>query len=223
LLQEQIQELTQCYPGLSETDQSKFGVTLSGPVAFEASFGNNEISDVFDVEMFIPHEFPDAHPVVWEAGCRISRDFTHVNIDGSFCLAVPLDINEVLSDDPSLLGFVDKLLVPYLYSYCHWEKFKEMPFGERSHGAKGYLEYYLDLFNTKNMNSVLRGVIDLLVYGYRPHEKCACGSGRKALRCHPTESRKIAKSPFKSRMTWEVRIILDSLESHDKLRVYSDQ
>ncbi|WP_428242313.1 hypothetical protein [Gynuella sp.] len=223
MLQEQIQELIQFYPGLSETNQSKFGVTVSGSVAFEASFGGREISDVFDVEMFIPHEFPDAHPVVWEAGCRINKDFTHVNIDGSFCLALPLDINEVLSNDPSLLGFVDNLLIPYLYSYCYWEKFQEMPYGERSHGAKGYLEYYLDLFNTKNVNSVLRGVIGLLVDGYRPHEKCACGSGKKALRCHPAESKKIAKSPFKSRMIREVRIILDSLESQGKLSVYSDQ
>lgn len=222
MLQEQIQELIQFYPGLSETNQSKFGVTVSGLVAFEASFGGREISDVFDVEMFIPREFPDAHPVVWEAGSRICKDFTHVNIDGSFCLAVPLDINEVLSNDPSLLGFVDNLLIPYLYSYCYWEQFQEMPYGERSHGAKGYLEYYLDLFNAKNVSSVLRGVIGLLVDGYRPHEKCACGSGKKALRCHPAESRKIAKSPFKSRMIWEVRIILDSLESQDKLRVYSD-
>lgn len=210
MLQEQIQELTECYPGLSERGQSKFGVTLSGPVAFEASFGNNEISDVFDVEMFIPHEFPDAHPVVWEAGCRISKDFTHVNIDGSFCLAVPLDINEVLSKNPSLLGFVDNLLIPYLYSYCYWEKFKEMPYGERSHGAKGYLEYYLELFNTKNVSSVLRGVISLLVDGYKPHEKCACGSEKKALRCHPFASKKIAKSPFKNQMIYEIERIIES-------------
>ena len=211
MLQEQIQELTQYYPGLSERGQSKFGVTLSGPVAFEASFGNNEISDVFDVEMFIPHEFPDAHPVVWEAGCRITQDFTHVNIDRSFCLAVPLDISEVLSDDPSLLGFVDKLLVPYLYSYCHWEKFKEMPFGERSHGAKGYLEYYLDLFGSKDKFSVLRGVAALLTNGYSPHEKCACGSGKKTLRCHSDESKKIARSPFKARIISEIKCIVDSL------------
>ncbi|WP_018013696.1 hypothetical protein [Teredinibacter turnerae] len=213
MLQEQIQELIQFYPGLSETNQSKFGVTVSGLLAFEASFGGHEISDVFGVEMFIPHEFPDAHPVVWEAGSRISKDFTHVNIDGSFCLAVPLDINEVLSDDPSLLGFVDKLLVPYLYSYCHWEKFKEMPFGERSHGAKGYLEYYLDLFGSKDKFSVLRGVAALLTNGYSPHEKCACGSGKKTLRCHPFESKKIVKSPFKRQMIYEVERILDSLST----------
>lgn len=213
MLQEKIQELIQFYPGLSETNQSKFGVTVSGSVAFEASFGGREISDAFDVEIFIPHEFPDAHPVVWEAGSRISKDFTHVNIDGSFCLAVPLDINEVLSDDPGLLGFVDKLLVPYLYSYCHWEKFKEMPFGERSHGAKGYLEYYQDLFGSKDRFSVLRGVAALLTNGYRPHEKCACGSRKKTLRCHPIESKKIVKSPFKRQMIYEVERILESLKA----------
>lgn len=214
MLQLQIDELLKHYDGLAETNRSRFGITLSGPVAFNASHQESaEISDSFEIEAFIPYEFPESHPVVWDATGKLDADFGHVNPDGTFCLAVPLDINEALDRQPTLLGFFDSLVVPFLYSYSHWKRFGVMPFGERSHGEAGFLEYYLELFSSTSARDVLIGVISLLTDGYRPHEKCPCGSGRKTLRCHTIESKKIAKSPYKDQMTYEIKLILHSLKN----------
>ena len=213
MLQLQIDELIKHYDGLVETNSSKFGITLSGPVAFNVSHQEAEdISDSFEIEVFIPYEFPEVHPTVWDLSGKLDTDFGHINPDGTFCLAVPLDINEALDRQPTLLGFFDSLVVPFLYSYSHWKRFGVMPFGERSHGEAGFLEYYLDLFSSTSAHDVLKGVISLLTDGYRPHEKCPCGSGKKALRCHSNESKKIARSPYKSQIVYEIKMILNSLK-----------
>lgn len=212
MLEKQLQKLTQHYSGLVEKNRTKFGITLAGPLAFRATFSDIEISDIFEVEMFISHQYPNEHPVVWETNRRISKDFGHINSDGTLCIALPLDINKVLTNNPSLIGFIDNLLVPYLYSYCYWEKYKKMPFGERGHGAQGYLEYYLELFNTKDVYEVLSGIIGLLKNGYKPHEKCPCGSQKKTLRCHFIEAKRIANLINKKQIIYEIKQIAYYLE-----------
>ncbi|WP_370979005.1 hypothetical protein [Agaribacterium sp. ZY112] len=212
MLDDDIATLLSEYEGLEEIKRSPFGVTLAGMLSFDAAPDSHElISDCFEIEVFIPSEYPEKMPLVWDAGARIRGDFEHINSDGSFCLAVPVEERIIFDQSPSLLGFIDNLVVPFLYGYSYWEKNAEMPFDERSHGAKGLLEYYLDLYSSSDKVAVLKGVYGLVKVGYKPHEKCPCGSGRKVLRCHKEQSKAIAKSQYKEKIAAEMYLILDDL------------
>jgi len=214
LCDSEVAALIAAYNGLAETNRTDFGITLSGDLAFEVSAsGCPTLSDKFEIAIFIPKEYPEKLPLVWSDGCRIRKDFEHINSDGSFCLAVPIEERSTFDRSPTLLGFIDNLVVPFLYGYAYWEKFGAMPFDERSHGAAGLLEYYLDIYSTSNKVTVLKGVYGLVRFGYKPHEKCPCGSGKKVLRCHKAESTAIAKSPYRQKIAAELFVILDDIST----------
>ena len=89
---------------------------LSGALHFEASAdGLESISASFDIELIIPHVFPDRLPRAKEISGRIGTDYGHLNPDGTLCLAVPIEQRRVFFEQPTLLGYVDRLVVPYLY------------------------------------------------------------------------------------------------------------
>ena len=128
-LREQIAELKGVHKGLTHIVEHDAETLVSGALGFEASAeGLETIVGTFDVELTIPHLFPDRLPWVKEIGGRIRTDYEHLNPDGTMCLGVPIEQRRVFFEQPTLLGFVDRLLVPYLYGYCFWSKHGHHPF-----------------------------------------------------------------------------------------------
>ena len=184
-LRKQIVELSGVHKGLTDVVEHDAETLLSGTLDFEASADELEtITASFDIELTIPHVLPDRLPRAKEVGGRIGTDYEHLNPDGTLCLAVPVEQRRVFFEQPTLLGFVERLLVPYLYGYCFWKKNGYHPFNEAAHGNEGILRYYVDTLGLRGPLEALATICFLFEHGYRGHHECPCGSGRKVRMCH---------------------------------------
>lgn len=184
-LWQQIIELTDVHKGLTNIVERDAETVVSGALPFEASAdGLETITDTFEIELTIPNEFPDTLPWVKEMGGRIEADYEHLNRSGTLCLAVPVEQRRVFFEQPSLLGFVNRLVIPYLYGYCFWKTHGRHPFDEAAHGDPGILRYYMDALGLSNEITALAVISFLFEHGYRGHHDCPCGSGLKVRACH---------------------------------------
>ncbi|MCC6579432.1 MAG: hypothetical protein IT440_03265 [Phycisphaeraceae bacterium] len=184
-LRRQIAELTEIHKELTAIVERDHETLLSGALPFEASAdGLETITASFDIELTIPHDFPDTLPRVRETGGRIAGDYNHLNPSGTLCLAVPVEQRSIFFEQPTLLGFVNRLVIPYLYGYCFWKKHGRHPFDEAAHGYEGILRHYLDTLHLSSELAALSVICFLLEHGYRGHHDCPCGSGFTVRKCH---------------------------------------
>jgi hypothetical protein len=165
-------------PGTSE-------LVLTGRLAFAAQIsGKVQISDCYQIEFRIPETFPRRTPAVFERGGRIPLSYHHLQ-DGSLCLGSETRLRLMLSEGLSLVGFIDRCLVPYLYRFSYLETHGEAPFEDLEHGVSGIREDLRQLLGAKQKSEVLP-FIRLL--GMRKRhankERCPCGSGDRVGRCH---------------------------------------
>jgi len=181
----EIAELQQVHNELTKVAAAGNETVLSGPLSFEASAdGYSPITECFEIDLSIPDIYPKHLPRVRETGGKIDSDYDHVYKDGTLCLAVPIEERRVFLEQPSLLGFVNKLVIPYLFGYCHWKIYGAHPFEESEHGTEGIVRHYLDTLGLADEVAALTVVSFLYEHGYRGHHPCPCGSGEKLRKCH---------------------------------------
>ncbi|MCY3818131.1 MAG: hypothetical protein OXH52_02035 [Gammaproteobacteria bacterium] len=211
-LEGQIAELVSAYPQLAVVRRRQAETTIAGPLAFEAAPDDLEaISVSFDIELTVPHTFPKRLPRATETGGRIrGADYEHVFTDGTLCLGVPIQQRRVLSEQPTLLGFVERLLIPYLYGFCFWRKHGRHPFGEAAHGPEGILQHYLDLLGLDDPLAVLGAIRLLCERGYDARQRCPCGSGRRVRDCHRAALRGLHNHHTPETLRTDFRAIYDA-------------
>ncbi|MCK8123918.1 SEC-C domain-containing protein [Pseudoalteromonas sp. 2CM39R] len=193
-IHEQIQAVLDSYPNLRLV-QNGSDILLTGSLYFSAlAEGKETITANYDVKISVPCSYPDDLPTVFPSVYSLDKRFEHTNPDGSFCLAIPIEERELFEIEPSLLGFINNLVVPFLYGYSYFLKYGEHPFDEREHGNKGILDFYLERFKSRDARTVLTSLYKFAVHGYHAHEKCPCGSGKKVLKCHNTELKSLLKN-----------------------------
>ena len=113
---------------LEKAEENAGEVVLEGTLLFEAeSEGLAAITDSFEIAMRIPDVYPDGLPRINETGGKIDCNYEHVFTDGTLCLGVPIEMRRIFVQQPTLLGFVNRLAVPYFYGYCHWKQYGEHP------------------------------------------------------------------------------------------------
>ncbi len=184
-LQGQIDELIAVHKALTDIAERDDGVVVSGLLLFEASAdGLETITESFEIELTIPYDFPETLPRARETGGRIGADYEHRNPSGTLCLAVPIEQRRILLENPTLLGFVNRLVIPYLYGYCYFKTHGRHPFDEADHGYEGILRHYIDTLDLRDELSALTVISFLLEHGYRGHHDCPCGSGMRVRACH---------------------------------------
>ncbi len=183
-LSRQIGDLQQTHRELTRVQRKVGGTALSGALPFRAHYGGLEsIVTCFDVELCIPESYPDDLPIARETGGSI-KEYEHVNPDRTLCLCVPIKARIIFHNEPTLLGFVNRLLVPFLYGYRYWEKHDVHPFGEQKHGSAGIVQFYMDAFDLRCEKEAVEVIRFLSEYGYDGHRLCPCGSGRLVKCCH---------------------------------------
>ena len=180
---EQFKDLSLSYPGLRLQTDGKSPWCVRGILKFSREYFGRPIDDEYVIEIVIPEKYPDAIPEILETGNRIPKYF-HRYQDETLCLGAPLAVKEKFRKQPTLLGYVDNCVIPYLYSFSYKTKFGKLPFGELSHGGLGILEYYQDLFDVKDNRRVLRLIQILAEENYRGHSRCPCGTGKRLRSCH---------------------------------------
>lgn len=172
-------------------------VGLKGVFAFTAkSNEHGELTDRYELRIDVPRGFPKALPIVMELGGKIPRrDGFHINSDNTLCLGSPLRLLVKLATAPTLLGFADTCLVPFLFAISY--KLRHggpLLFDELAHGIPGMLADYMDLFRLAAQAQVVK-TLKLLGMKKRLANKqqCPCGCSLRLGRC--TFNRRIA--PFR--------------------------
>jgi len=179
-----IQGVLSKYPSLRISKNINNEIVVEGHLHFDITHNDTHIIDSYEIEILISDNYPNEIPIVREIGGRILKKFEHIYPDRSLCLATEANIHSELSPRYDMVDFVDKFIIPYLFSYSYFEKYKTVPYGERSHGKEGVLEFYLDYFNVDTYHAVY----NLLEYTcnkvYRGHNLCPCGSEQRIRNCH---------------------------------------
>lgn len=176
------------YPQMGVMPLMESGLTIRGEFAFTAERGGAPaVTETYDLHIEVPTGFPRDLPKVTETGGRIPRtgDY-HVNGDGTLCLGSPLRLLMILSREPSLPGFAQSILVPYLYAVSlKLRSGGPMPFSELAHGSEGILQDYMSIFRLRKPTGVLRVLKALGMKKRRANKKlCPCDCGRRLGRCH---------------------------------------
>jgi len=182
-----LEEFLDDYPGMSTAPSSGAGLYLRGMFRFKANApGKDVIKECFKLEIAVPDKFPRDLPTVKEIEGKIPQDGNfHINLDGTLCLGSPLRLLRNVHNAPSLTGFADKCLVPYLYAVSYKLKHGgDFILGEVSHGDRGIVEDYSIMFGLKERHQIMQA-IQLLGLRKRIANKrpCPCGCGKRLGSC----------------------------------------
>ena len=192
-LSEQIRMLLNIQRGLTIVEENKYSFILKGYVKINAEYRKIQLIDNFLVKIIIFKDFPTHIPIVYELEGKIEKDFEHVNEDKSLCLAVNTEMKLFLDLSNSLIEWFNKYVVNYFYSVMYYRRYRIYPFGERSHGIKGVVEFYKSYLNLDDVNKIIN-VLNYVRYRKIKHyEKCPCGSNKKIKKCHINQLEQIAR------------------------------
>lgn len=171
------------YPDLFLFDTGNGRWSVYGNLPFRATYENTRLEDEYVIELLIPRRYPHVVPDAKEVGGRIPKSF-HTNGNNTLCLGAPIKVKKAFSKNPTLDGYIENCLIPYLFSHSFNEKRGTMPFGELAHGTKGIIQGYLDEFQTTDV-AVMLGLLKILTLDTFPgYELCPCQSGERLFKCH---------------------------------------
>lgn len=213
IIHQHYEELVKFYHDLNLSENKTDKWVIRGNLHFRATYNTITIEDNFNVLLVLPNDYPLSPPLAQETGGRIPLDVDdHVYPSTSdLCLGAPLNIKLKFLGNPCLLYFVTDILIPFLYSFCYKQQYGKMPYGERSHGAKGILEDYQELFGVQDIKSTL-GLLKILADNtYRGHHPCSCDSGAILRKCHGAQLQNLMSIQSSKQFQREMIYILKSL------------
>lgn len=187
LLNGSISELLDKYHRLALAPSTEEYIVIKGKISLNHTYKNaNPIEDTYELLIKVPSNFPKSIPVILETGNKIPKlNDNHVNPDGTLCLGTPLKLQLFLVKYPSLVDFVERVLIPHLYAVSNKLNGGEFIFGELAHGSAGELSDYEDILGVKGVVAVKNALNSLKSYKKRIANKkvCPCGCGRRLGKC----------------------------------------
>lgn len=181
--EQQIEELRHHYGDLDRESESEKEIILAGKIFVNRTHNGFTLRKSYAIKIVIPFDSEDLPYVIDVAGA-IAKDYPHRYSDGRLCLETDTAIRIRFASEFSLLVWMQDYVETYFFSYEYYIRYGEFPFGERSHGIKGLLETYQDLFRTENLTQAASLVLFIRNQRYRGHIPCPCGSGLKLRNCH---------------------------------------
>lgn len=183
----EFEDLKNIFP-LLRLSKTNGEYVITGQVHFCVDYkGEYPIEDSYNIELTIPVDYPNSLPKVKEVDGKVKNTpDNHINVhdNNSFCLGSNIGCHLKFNEQPSLLGFFENLVIPFLYSYSCKREYNVMPYGELAHGPKGLIEDYKEKFSLKTVAQVFRTLYIIVFDKYKGHHNCVCGSGLKLRNCH---------------------------------------
>jgi len=144
------------------------------------------IEDSYQIEIKAVADFPNRFPEVYETGGRIPRnvDWHIFEQTGNCCIASPPEEIIICNNGITLLSFIDNQVKNYFYSQIFRNQ-NGYYLKERSHGSKGWIEFFEETFMTNNIFNIEFG-LNQIIEGKKIDRvsMCFCGSGKKYRKCH---------------------------------------
>jgi len=184
-----MQEAQTLWPALHLEVDSQSIYCIKGNVDFSYHWKDGSYTDEYAVRIEIPYDYPESPPRVWEVGGRIAQSF-HRFVSGSLCLGAPVGVALRFAQMPTIRAFIERQLVPYLFSHTIYEDTGTMPFGELPHGGEGLLEFYIEYFGMNAsvpyaQSRAVLAFLGMLANGrFAADAMCPCESGRPIGDCH---------------------------------------
>ncbi|MBN1617898.1 hypothetical protein JW887_00975 [Candidatus Dojkabacteria bacterium] len=182
-----IQNFLDDYPRMSISPSPNADTVFKGQFDFRAKpVGGEEILDCYKLKIVVPDIFPDALPKVMELDNKIPTDnIFHVNWDGTLCLGSPIRLMMKISAMPTLSGYAQTCIMPYLYAVSYkLQHGGRFIFDELAHGEEGVVDDYIQLFGVKSPEQVMN-VLKMLSTNDEDyhHLQCPCGCGNTLNDC----------------------------------------
>jgi hypothetical protein len=200
--EEEIAQVTSVFPGLKLI--SKYA--LEGIIEFYKEDRDYRIKDSYKIAIMASKGYPTKIPLVFERGGRTQsiadryhlkdiRDL-HYNTElKSACVCVKQEEKIMFPPGSNLVDFINNLVIPYLYGLSYFEEQGRWPWGERSHGVLGLLEFYAESSDELTKSSIeevsetFRKDPNWKEYSKqlqkpRKDRACPCGSKKAFSKCH---------------------------------------
>ena len=103
----------------------------------------------FWITIVLTNGYPEIAPKVFDFSNIIPKNKNnrfHINPDNSLCLTHPIELYKLYNKNTKLEEFVDKLVIPFYYSFFYYKETQKMPFREYSHGVQGHIEALKEYF-----------------------------------------------------------------------------
>lgn len=178
-----IQKVMEKYPSWEHKECDGEDI-FCGELLLNHIYNDVRMTGKFNVEIVVPRDYPLALPIVNELSNCIAEGYPHRYEGGQLCLASNLELMMFFNRNNDISIFVEQYIIPYLYTYKYYEFFGIYPYGERSHGPMGDLEYLKDLLAVNDWSQVYNIMIFVMNSHYRGHIQCPCGSGKRIRNCH---------------------------------------
>lgn len=154
---------------------------------------DGRVVDSFAIEVVIhPEGARHRVPIVRELGGRIPWVADrHVYPDGWACLFVEAEYWFKHPHGLDLVEFLRGPILSYFVGQMSYEQEKRWPFGERSHGAAGVVEFYAPLVGSREPRVIKQFLEMVVAKKMRSTWRCPCGSGHRLWGCHDDVIRKL--------------------------------
>lgn len=178
----QVASLLERYPNLTVTSKTENKVDIKGKIHINRNCDKISVCKEYGIEISIPLN-SDRLPTVRETEHYI-RDYPHMYTNKTLCLATDTDLYLHFREGFDLVTWMEEYVELYFVSYECYKRYGIFPFGERSHGSKGVLEFYCDYFKIASSKQVKGFISYIATTEYKGHHQCPCGSGKKLRNCH---------------------------------------
>lgn len=165
--------------------EQKDGYIFYGDLKLNHKYNNISLKNDLYISMFVPFSYPNELPIVKDITKKIDSEF-HKNKNDILCLACDAEMYLDLKtrEDVTISDFIERFLLPYVYSYTYYKKYGKVPFGDREHGILGIIDFYKDYFKLDDRHITLQFLKYMAFEKYRGHNLCLCKSGKKLRNCH---------------------------------------